>query len=93
MLLEQYIAAVKDEQSACALEKLLYPKDRDSYGYGLACGMVQGMERALEILQQLQDEAAGKQSRPARSTPGVRRNPYVEDLDRAPQLPEQYRQR
>jgi hypothetical protein len=84
---ERYIAALKGEQTAMAVEALLKPKQRDTFEYGHVSGYAQGLERALTILQEQQDEADGK-ARP-KAAPAGPRNPYLQELDNAPILPEQ----
>lgn len=84
---ERFIAALKREQEQLALASLRSPNTRDTYEFGLICGLVQSYDRMLTILQEQQDEAEGK-SRP-QLKPSTRSNPYLEDLDRAPMLPEQ----
>lgn len=89
MDVEKYIAALKEEQAATALRGLLRPQGRDSYEYGKHSGVVLGLERALQILQTLQDASDGRErhkQRPAATAV----NPYLADLDAAPTLPEQW---
>lgn len=84
---EKYIETLKREQEKIALAALLNPKGRDAFEFGVICGLTQAYERMLVLLQEQQDEADGKarpQPRPSRQA-----NPYLEDLDRAPILPEQ----
>ena len=84
---ERFIATLKREQEQLALASLRSPKSRDSYELGLLSGMVQSYDRMLALLQEQQDEADGK-ARPEQR-PSVRSNPYLEELDKAPMLPEQ----
>lgn len=88
---EQLIAAIKAEQAATALEGLLKPQGRESFHYGHHCGFIQGLEQALVILTKQLDAAAGKVA--PRKGPAVAVNPYLQELDDAPSLPEQYRHR
>lgn len=78
-----YIQALKDEQTATALQSLQKPQNRDGFGYGHACGMIQGFDRALYLLNEMMDKTPGR-----KPLPRVR-NPYTEELDAAPVLPEQ----
>lgn len=84
---ERFIDTLKREQEKVALAALLNPRGRDAYEFGVVCGMAQAYERMLALLQEQQDEADGK-ARP-KERPSKRGNPYLEDLDRAPTLPEQ----
>lgn len=84
---ERFIDILKREQAATALEALKKPRERDAFEYGLASGIIQGYERALQVLSDLQDEAKGKpKKQPVSARPA---NPYLADLDSAPLLPEQ----
>lgn len=85
MDVEAYIAAVKVEQAATALNGLLHPPARDAYQLGHLCGYTQGLERALVLLSDNQERADGK----PKPGPAKIRNPYLELLDDAPPLPEQ----
>lgn len=89
---ELFIETLKREQAQLALSSLLNPRAKDSYEFGLACGLAQAYERMLVLLKEQQDAADGKE-KPKDQRPSVRSNPYLEDLDRAPTLPEQYRRR
>lgn len=84
---ERFIETLKREQAQLALASLRSPSAKDTYEFGLVCGLVQSYDRMLTILQEQQDEAEGK-PRPV-PRPSMRSNPYLEDLDRAPMLPEQ----
>lgn len=88
---EKYIETLKREQAQLALSSLRGPIGKDGYEFGLICGMVQAYDRMLGILQEQLDEADGKVRQVQR--PSVRINPYLEDLEKAPTLPEQYRRR
>lgn len=87
MDVERYIETLKREQAELALNALKNPKARDAFELGLIAGLVQGYERTLKLLDDQLAETRGtvrpilQPSRPA--------NPYLEDLDRAPTLPEQ----
>lgn len=87
---EKFIEALKKEQAALALNVLLQPRERDAFAYGQACGLAQAYERMLSLLTETKDEADGK-ARPNKPSRPV--NPYLEELDSAPLLPEQYGRR
>ena len=87
MDVEQFIVVLKREQEQLALASLRNPSNRDVFEFGLACGLVQAYERMLTIVQEQLDEAEGKPHQDQR--PSRRSNPYLEELDRAPMLPEQ----
>lgn len=89
---EKFIETLKREQAQLALVSLRNPNAKDTYEFGLLCGLVQSYDRMLTILQEQQDEAEGK-SRQKDQRPPKRSNPYLEDLERAPTLPEQYGRR
>lgn len=84
---ERFIETLKREQTQVALASLRSPNAKDTYEFGLLCGLIQSYDRMLTILQEQQDEADGK-ARP-QQRPSKRVNPYLEELDRAPTLPEQ----
>lgn len=92
MNVETYIAAVQARIAARAIDACTSPKGRDAFEYGERCGNVQGLQEALQILnEQLNpkdDSARGRNSRPTGPV-----NPYTADLDAAPNLPEQYGRR
>jgi hypothetical protein len=88
---ELFIETLKREQAQLALNSLLLPRAKDSYEFGLACGLVQAYDRMLAILKEQQDAADGKERSDQR--PAVRSNPYLAELDQAQTLPEQYRRR
>lgn len=85
---ERFIERLKREQAQLALASLTRPNGKDAYEFGLLCGMVQSYDRMLTILKEQQDEADGK-PRQENQRSSMRSNPYLEDLDRAPTLPEQ----
>lgn len=87
MDVERFIETLRREQEQIALASLRSPNAKDTYEFGLICGLVQSYDRMLTILQEQQDEADGK-ARP-QQRPSTRSNPYLEELDRAPTLPEQ----
>ncbi len=85
---EQFIERLKREQAQLALASLTRPNGRDAFEFGLLCGMTQAYDRMLTLLKEQQDEADGK-PRQENQRPSVRSNPYLEELDRSPLLPEQ----
>lgn len=89
MDVERFIETLKREQERLALASLRGPISKDSFEFGLICGMVQSYDRMLTILQEQLDEAEGKPHQVQRPSK-QRGNPYLEDLDKAPTLPEQY---
>jgi lysyl-tRNA synthetase class I len=89
---ERFIETLKREQAQLALASLRTPNSRDSFEFGLVCGLVQAYDRMLTILQEQQDEAEGK-PRQQHQRPVMRSNPYLTELDNAPMLPEQYGRR
>lgn len=89
---EKYIETLKREQAQIAVSSLLSPRARDAFEFGMVAGLVQAYERMLTLLQDQQNEAIGK-ARPADQRPSRPVNPYLEELDRAPVLPEQFRRR
>lgn len=89
---EKYIATLKREQEQLALASLRAPKGKDSYEFGLVCGLIQAYDRMLALLEEQQDEADGK-PRQENQRPAMRNNPYLAELDNAQTLPEQYGRR
>jgi hypothetical protein len=86
---ERYIETLKREQASLAISSLLNPRARDAFEFGMLCGTVQAYERMLALLKEQQDEEDGKSRAQQSQRPSVRRNPYLEELDQAPTLPEQ----
>lgn len=84
---ERFIETLKKEQAQLALASLRTPNGKEAYEFGLICGLVQAYDRMLTLLQEQQDEADGK-ARPQQRPP-KKSNPYLEELDQAPTLPEQ----
>lgn len=89
---ERFIAAIKAEQAATALDGLLKPQARDAFQYGHHSGYVMGLERAITLLTDQLDAAAGKGATKPKG-PAAKVNPYTQDMDDAPSLPEQYHNR
>jgi hypothetical protein len=90
MDIEHFIDTLQREQAALAVNSLQNPKGRDAFELGLLAGLVQSYARMQALLEEQLADAKGK-PRPARpSRPG---NPYLEELDAAPVLPEQMSRR
>lgn len=89
---EQFLERLKREQEQVALASLRTPNGKDAYEFGLLCGLVQSYDRMITILTEQKDEAEGK-PRQKDQRPSVRSNPYLEELDKSPTLPEQYGRR
>jgi hypothetical protein len=88
--IEQFIETLKREQGAIALDSLRAPKGRDAFELGLLTGLVQAYERMQALLEEQLADAKGKPRLARPSRPG---NPYLEELDAAPVLPEQMSRR
>lgn len=88
--IEQFIGMVENERAAMALAGLTTPRAKTEFEYGALSGYIRGLTRALSILEQLQDAADGR-PRPAPVTPSaISGNPYLDELNSAPKLPEQW---
>lgn len=71
---EHFIAAVKAEQVSVAVEGLLNPNSREAaFEFGRLCGMTQGLQRALEILESHLNDSTVKKLKPLI----LGRNPYT----------------
>lgn len=88
MRVEEYIAALKVKQAALALESLLRPKGRDAFSCGEASGRVQGMQDALDLIDEQLAAADGKAKQKS-AGPVIQRTSYSADLDHHPLLPEE----
>jgi len=89
---ERFIETLKREQAHLALASLRSPNNKDTFEFGLLSGMVQAYDRMLTILQEQQDEEAGKpKKKEVKSLRPI--NPYLDELDRAATLPEQFKRR
>lgn len=55
--LELYLGKLKEEQDGC-IALLATPKDKSAYGYGEASGILQGLNRAEKLLEQVMEEVA-----------------------------------
>lgn len=70
---EHFIAAVKAEQLSVAVEGLLKPNGREAaFEFGRLSGTMQGLQRALELLESHLNEDTSKKLSPSRSL-----NPYT----------------
>lgn len=47
-----FIARIKEEQAGC-IQLLATPKDKTAFGYGEACGMLQGLNRAEQLFSEV----------------------------------------
>lgn len=82
---EKFIGLVKGKMAAMALEHALNPPQKDLFSLGEHTGRIQGLQLALDVFGQLESDERRPQG------PRVRQsNPYSEELDNAPRLPEQY---
>jgi len=45
---KHFLERIKEEQAGC-IQLLATPKDRSSYGYGEASGLLQGLNRAEQL--------------------------------------------
>lgn len=88
---ERFLETLKREQAQLALASLRSPNSTTEYEFGVLCGLIQSYDRMQTILQEQLDEDKGKPRQEQR--PPIRSNPYLEELDNAPTLPEQYRRR
>lgn len=58
---ERFIAAVKAEIVSVAVDGLTNPNNREAaFQFGRLCGMTQGLQRALELLESHLSEDTGK---------------------------------
>lgn len=55
--LKLYLGKLQKEQTDC-LDLLARPKDKTSFGYGEASGILQGLNRAEKLLEQVIEEVA-----------------------------------
>ncbi len=60
--LELYLERLKGEQVDC-ISLLARPKDKSAYGYGEANGLLQGLNRAEKLLEQVIEEVAGDEDK------------------------------
>lgn len=87
MDVERYLQTLKGEQARLALASLLNPRSRDCFEFGLITGQVQAYERMQFLLEEQLAEAQGRKKPERKVVKAV--NPYLEELDAAPTLPEQ----
>ena len=55
IVLKKFLEVVKREQTEC-LALLATPKDKSAFGYGEACGILQGLNRAERLLAEVSGE-------------------------------------
>ncbi len=55
------IRRLKEVQAASAIESVTKPRGRDSFDYGHACGLYEGVELALGTIETLLDEMDAKE--------------------------------
>ncbi len=53
---QQLLNALKAEQARFAIEALKKPQNRDAFEYGHRVGVIDGLERAINVLLNLLDE-------------------------------------
>lgn len=51
-ILKKFLTAVKQEKAGC-LALLATPKDKSAFGYGEACGLLQGLDRAERLFEEV----------------------------------------
>ena len=51
-ILKKFLTAVKQEQASC-IAFLATPKDKSAFGYGEACGLLQGLNRAERLFEEV----------------------------------------
>lgn len=49
---KKFLEAVKKEQAGC-IALLQTPKDKSAFGYGEACGLLQGLNRAERLFEKV----------------------------------------
>lgn len=52
IVLKSFLEAVKQEKAGC-LALLATPKDKSAFGYGEACGLLQGLDRAERLFERI----------------------------------------
>lgn len=85
---EKYIGLVKDKIVAMAVDHALNPPQKDLFSLGEHTGRIQGLQMALDIFGKLESDEKRPQGTRMRTS-----NPYSEELDNFPTLPEQYSRR
>jgi len=55
IVFKKFLTAVKQEQAGC-LALLATPKDKSAFGYGEACGILQGLNRAERLFEEVVGE-------------------------------------
>ncbi len=61
IVLKKFLEAVKREQTGC-LALLATPKDKSAFGYGEACGILQGLNRAERLFERVIGEEEDRTS-------------------------------
>lgn len=84
---ERYIAALEEKIAVMAIDSHMHPKGRDGFEYGQASGRIQGLQMALDLLNEQLSAADGK----PRKQPVVFKRPSAMAalLDSHPLLPEE----
>jgi hypothetical protein len=54
--LSVYLERLKSAQTEWSNESLTRPSDKTEFGYGRACGTLQGLKRAEQLLTQVMEE-------------------------------------
>jgi hypothetical protein len=58
-ILKKFLTVVKQEKAGC-LALLATPKDKSAFGYGEACGILQGLDRAERLFEKVIGEEEDK---------------------------------
>lgn len=61
IVLKKFLSEVKREQTEC-LALLATPKDKSAFGYGEACGILQGLNRAERLFTKVIGEEEDRTS-------------------------------
>lgn len=59
--LELYLQRLKEQKAGC-IDLLARPKDKSSFGYGEASGILQGLDRAEQLLTSVIEEVANDEN-------------------------------
>ena len=62
-ILDRYPSALQTAKFDVAVSALQTPGGRDSFEYGRVCGLVQGLQMALDMFNEMRSEKAGKDSK------------------------------
>ncbi len=57
MRTEVVIGKIKEVQAAAALQSLTNPNGKEAFDYGTACGIIRGLELALNVIVNDAEEA------------------------------------